>query len=152
MIRNYGSEQKYHNQVVGFNSRLDEIQAGFLSIKLKNLNNINNHKRKLASIYLKYLKKDFILPKVQEDYFDVFHIFNIRHKQRDKMRDYLLSKNIKTEIHYSIPPHKQKALSFLSDFNFPISEEIHNSTLSLPISTFHTKDDIYKVIEVINKF
>ncbi len=153
MLRNYGSKVKYVNDVVGYNSRLDEIQAGFLSIKLKKLNEINQHKRKLASIYLSNLKSDFIKPVVHPDYFDVYHIFNIRHEKRDELRDYLLKNEIKTEIHYPIAPHKQLAMrGILDNQNYPLSEEIHQSTLSLPISYFHTEDDINKVIDVMNKF
>jgi len=82
----------------------------------------------------------------------VWHIFNVRHPKRDDLKDYLLKKNIKTEIHYPIPPHKQKAMRVIIEGEFPISEEIHNTTLSLPISFFHTEDDIYKVVEVMNRF
>lgn len=152
-LRNYGSKVKYQNDYIGFNSRLDEIQAGFLSVKLKYLDQINQHKRKLAQIYLKELKSDFIKPVVSEDFYDVYHIFNIRHPKRDLLKEYLLKNNIKTDIHYPIPPHKQKAMQGVLDIgNYPLSEEIHNTTLSLPISFGHTLDDIYKVIEVMNKF
>lgn len=152
MLRNYGSNKKYHNKYIGLNSRLDEIQAAFLGIKLQALNDINRHKRELASIYLNNINDKFILPIVDADYFDVYHIFNIRHKQRDSLKKYLLENQIKTEIHYPVPPNKQKALSFLFNFKFPISEEIHKTTLSLPISSFHTKDDAYRVVEILNKF
>lgn len=153
-LRNYGSDIKYHNEIVGFNSRLDEMQAGFLSIKLKKLDEINNHKRKLAKIYLNNLKDDFIKPVVDKDYFDVYHIFNVRHEKRDKLREYLLENQIKTDIHYPIPPHKQKAMKGILDETqeYPISEEIHNTTLSLPISYFHAEDDINRVVEIMNKF
>lgn len=152
MLRNYGSIKKYYNQIVGYNSRLDELQAAFLSIKLKHLDEINNYKRSLASIYANNLKSEFILPIQEADFFDVFHIYNIRHEQRDTVKEYLLKNDIKTDIHYPVAPHKQKALAFLSHLDYPISEEIHRTTLSLPISTFHTKDDIYRVVEVLNKF
>lgn len=152
MLRNYGSSKKYYNEFVGMNSRLDEIQAAFLSIKLKSLDDINKHKRELASIYLTNLKEDFILPATNDDFYDVYHIFNIRHSRRDDLKEYLKVNNIQTEIHYPIPPHKQKALSFLSNRKFPVSEEIHQTTLSLPISTIHTREDIFRVVEVMNKF
>lgn len=151
-LRNYGSKVKYVNDYIGFNSRLDEIQAGFLSVKLAHLNAINDHKRKLANLYLKNLKSDFIKPMVGEDYYDVFHIFNIRHARRDQLREYLLKHEIKTEIHYPIAPHKQKAMQGIIEGNYPISEEIHATTLSLPISFFHTGEDIYRVIEILNSF
>ena len=128
------------------------MQAAFLSVKLKKLHDINNHKRRLASLYQQHLKNDFIKPIVDKDYHDVFHIYNIRHNKRDAMRDFLLKNGIKTEIHYPIAPHKQKALSGIVSGDYPISEEIHATTLSLPISYFHTEDDIYKVIEVANQF
>jgi dTDP-4-amino-4,6-dideoxygalactose transaminase len=152
-LRNYGSDIKYYNEVVGFNSRLDEIQAGFLSIKLQHLDQINAHKRKLANLYLSNLKSDFILPAVDTDYFDVYHIFNIRHPKRDELRKYLLQKDIRTDIHYPVPPHKQKAmLPIIGHLEFPLSSEIHATTLSLPISFFHTEEDVYNVIEALNKF
>ncbi|MDP3684127.1 MAG: DegT/DnrJ/EryC1/StrS family aminotransferase [Ignavibacteria bacterium] len=152
-LRNYGSDVKYYNEIVGYNSRLHEMQAGFLSIKLKHLDEINNHKRKLAQIYFDNLKDDFIIPVVEENVFDVFHIFNIRHPKRDELKEYLLKYEIKTEIHYPVPPHKQKAMEgIISEAHFPISEEIHATTLSLPISFYHQEDDIYKIVEVLNKF
>lgn len=152
-LRNYGSDKKYYNELVGYNSRLDEVQAAFLSIKLKRLDEINNHKRKLASIYLNNLKADFIKPVVDANYFDVYHIFNIRHPKRDALKEYLLENNIKTEIHYPVSPNNQVALKDLfKNQKFPISEEIHNTTLSLPISFFHTEQDVQRVVEVMNKF
>lgn len=152
-LRNYGSNVKYYNEVVGVNSRLDELQAALLLVKMKHIDSITNHKRQLASIYLENLKSDFIKPQVHSDYFDVYHIFNIRHEKRDLLKEYLLKNNIKTEIHYPLAPNKQKAMIGILDHQkTSIAEEIHNTTLSLPISYFHTKEDIYKVIEVINKF
>lgn len=153
-LRNYGSEVKYYNEVVGLNSRLGELLAGFLSIKLKKLNEINEHKRSLASIYLRELKNDFVKPQVHGDYYDVYHIFNIRHEKRDALREYMLKNGVKTDIHYPVAPHRQKAMRGIIDekLEFRISELIHATTLSLPISFFHTEDDIYKVIEIMNKF
>lgn len=153
MLRNYGSKIKYHNELIGYNSRLDEIQAGFLSIKLKKLNEINAHKNELVKIYFENLSDDFVKPVQHSDYFDVFHIFNIRHQKRDQLKEFLLGKNIKTEIHYPIAPHKQKAMGeSFENQQYPISEEIHATTLSLPISFFHTKVDVERVCEVMNKF
>jgi len=152
-LRNYGEKVKYNNEFIGFNSRLDEIQAGLLSIKLKKLDEINKHKRMLAKIYMKNLKDCYIKPLLEKDYFDVYHIFSIRHPKRDILKDFLLKNKIQTSIHYPIPPHKQKAMQgILNCACYPISEEIHNTILSLPISYFHTKDDIYKVIEIMNEF
>lgn len=153
MLRNYGSSVKYYNEIVGFNSRLDELQAGFLSIKLKYLDEINEHKRKLANIYLENLKDDFIMPIKSDKYYDVYHIFNIRHKKRNELREYLLKNGIKTEIHYPLSPNNQKALKgVIYPDIFPISEEIHKTTLSLPISYFHTPENINRVIDCLNKF
>ena len=152
-LRNYGSKVKYYNEVVGFNSRLDEVQAAFLSVKLKSLDKINEHKRTLANIYLKHLKADFIKPVVHPDYFDVYHIFNIRHEKRDELKEYLLKNDIRTDIHYPVAPNKQVAMKGILDNQpSPIADLIHQTTLSLPISYFHTEQDILKVIEVMNKF
>ncbi|MEI6488147.1 MAG: DegT/DnrJ/EryC1/StrS family aminotransferase [Bacteroidota bacterium] len=152
-LRNYGSKMKYYNELVGFNSRLDEMQAAFLSVKLKYLDKINEHKRKLASVYLKELKSDFILPQEHPDYFDVYHIFNVRHPKRDQLKEYLLKNEIRTEIHYPVSPNKQLAMKGIIDHQqTPISEEIHQTTLSLPISYFHKEIEILHVIEVMNRF
>jgi len=152
-LRNYGSKTKYYNERVGFNSRLDEVQAAFLSVKLKKLDAINEHKRKLAALYLKELKSDFIKPVVHPDYFDVYHIFNVRHEKRDALKEYLLANQIKTDIHYPVAPNKQKAMiGIIDDQTTPIAEKIHQTTLSLPISFYHTEEDILRVIEAMNKF
>ena len=151
-LRNYGSHKKYYNEYVGYNSRLDEIQAGFLSIKLLILDEITNHKRALAQIYHENLSGKFIKPCVNDDYFDVYHIYNIRHAKRDGLKEYLLKHGIKTEIHYPVAPHLQKAYKDKLLGEYPLSEEIHNTTLSLPISYFHTKEDINRVCEVMNEW
>ena len=151
-LRNYGSSQKYHNDVIGHNSRLDEVQAGFLGIKLQSLNDITNHKRMLAGLYLQYLNDQFIKPEIDDDYFDVYHIFNIRHSERDRLKAYMFENNIQTEIHYPVAPHRQVAMKNICTGEYPISEEIHRTTLSLPISYFHTKQDVLEVCKVMNKF
>jgi dTDP-4-amino-4,6-dideoxygalactose transaminase len=152
-LRNYGSEKKYFNKYIGLNSRLDEMQAAFLRIKLRSLNKIILHKRALAGVYLTTINENnFILPQVNEDCFDVYHIFNIRTTKRDKLKDYLLENGVVTEIHYPLPPHKQEAYAHLWNESFPVSEEIHNSTLSLPISYFHTTTQVKLVAELINNF
>lgn len=151
-LRNYGSEKKYHNGIIGYNSRLDELQAAFLRIKLPYLNEINLHKKKLATIYLSELNDKFIKPLVNKDFDNVYHIFNIRHPERERLKAYLMENNIGTEIHYPVAPHQQKALPGMNQLSFPISEEIHRTTLSLPCSFAHQIDDIYKVISVLNKF
>lgn len=151
-LRNYGSHKKYHTDYIGSNSRLDELQAGFLDIKLAVLDDITEHKRALASIYLAELSDAFIKPVVKKDYKDVYHIFNIRHANRDALKDYLLGCGVKTEIHYPVPPHRQKAMQGLLIGSYPISDMIHQTTLSLPISYCHTKEDIYKVCEAMNRW
>lgn len=151
-LRNYGSEKKYHNNVVGYNSRLDEIQAAFLRVKLPYLDKINAHKIKLANLYHKGLNGNFIKPVVHQDFGHVYHIFNIRHPERDRIKTYLLDNGIGTEIHYPIAPHKQKALRGMDGYDFPISSEIHQTTLSLPCSFAHTEADICQVVDLLNAF
>ncbi|MEO5684284.1 MAG: DegT/DnrJ/EryC1/StrS family aminotransferase [Chitinophagaceae bacterium] len=152
-LRNYGSKIKYRNEAVGFNSRLDELQAAFLTVKLAKLDAINAHKRALAAIYHASLKEDFVKPAQHPGYFDVFHIFNIRHPKRDALKEYLLKNGIQTEIHYPIAPNKQTAMAGILDNQpSPIAEEIHQTTLSLPISYFHTASDLMRITEVMNQF
>jgi len=151
-LRNYGCHEKYYNNYIGINSRLDEIQAGFLSIKLAHLDAINTHKKKLAKLYQEGLKSDFILPVVQDDFEDVYHIYAVRHPERDRLRAHLLANNIRTEIHYPVPPHEQNALKDRLKGAFPISETIHQTTISLPISFYHTTFQVEEVIEKMNAF
>lgn len=155
LIRNYGSAKKYYNEVIGLNSRLDEVQAGFLSIKLRRLDEINGHKRRLAKLYHEGLSNDFVKPIMQNSSVDVFHIYNVRHENRQDLRDYLSKNGIGTEIHYPVAPHAQKAMEGRlkqSAADFPIAEMIHKTTLSLPISFCHSEKDVTRVIEVMNDF
>lgn len=151
-LRNYGSEKKYHNELIGYNSRLDELQAAFLNIKLRALDEINKHKKYLADIYFSKLDSNFTKPVRSVDHEDVFHIFNIRHEERDNLKNYLFKHGISTEIHYPIPPVNQVAMKGIIDGHFPISEKIHNTTLSLPISYFHTSENIHFICDVANQF
>lgn len=152
-LRNYGSRVKYYNESVGFNSRLDEIQAAFLQIKLKHLDAITAHKRQLAKLYSEGLKDDFIKPVAHPDYEDVYHIYNIRHPKRNALREFLLQNNVKTEIHYPVPPNEQPAMKGILDhFQTPVAKEIHETTLSLPISYFHRESDVAAVIDIMNRF
>lgn len=152
-LRNYGSSIKYQFDEIGCNSRLDEIQAGFLGVKLAYLDEINQHKRELAQAYLRLLPDTFIKPVVEADHFDVYHIFNIRHERRDALRDWLRERGIGTDIHYPIAPHRQPALRHLFEgAEFPISDSIHATTLSLPIARFHTIQDIERVAQAIVDF
>jgi dTDP-4-amino-4,6-dideoxygalactose transaminase len=152
-IRNYGSSIKYKNDIVGINSRLDEFQAAILRLKLKYLNKIIEHKRSLAEIYFTNLSDFFIKPVKDERYYDVFHIYNIRTPARDKLKAFLFKNNIHTEIHYPIPPNRQVAMKgILDDQMTPISQEIHDTNLSLPISYGTTDKEVYRVCEVLNYF
>ncbi len=151
-LRNYGSQKKYLNEKVGYNSRLDELQAAFLLVKLEYIDEITSHKRNLAKIYFENLNESFNKPVVDENYFDVFHIFNIRHHRRDRLKSYLLGKGVNTEIHYPISPNKQVAMQGIIHGDYPISETIHDTTLSLPISYCHTEDEIFDVCEIMNKW
>lgn len=158
--RNYGSNVKYQNEYIGANSRLDEIHAVNLSIKLKGLDVLNQRKNEIANLYLKHLKADYILPTVDKRLFNAFHIFPIRHEKRDLLRGYLADNGIKTEIHYPIAPCDQRSIKnwaaknniVLSPDDFVLSRQIHATELSLPCSTIHTNEEIYYVIEKMNTF
>lgn len=153
MFRNYGSSKKYYNEVVGYNSRLDEMQAALLSEKLKALDSINEHKRKLADIYHSGLRNDFIKPVRAKEFFDVYHIYNIRHEKRDELKAFLQKNEIGSDIHYPVAPVNQQAMKGILDTQAtPIAEEIHRTTLSLPISYFHTEQDIETVVKIMNSF
>jgi dTDP-4-amino-4,6-dideoxygalactose transaminase len=153
-LRNYGSELKYYNKFIGWNSRLDEIQAAFLNIKLKDTKRVIGHKRNLATIYLKELAvvSDLILPQTANEN-NVWHIFNILSSKRDELKKILLINGIATEIHYPVSPNNQEGYQklFLKK-KYPISEKIHSSTLSLPISTCHNEEDVYFVCKKIIEF
>lgn len=152
-LRNYGSKKKYENKYIGYNSRLDEVQAAFLRKKLNRLDEINAHKQGLARIYFDQLTDAVIKPSLQAENTDVFHIYNIRHPRRDELKAFLLENGIKTEIHYPIAPHKQEGYrELLAAKSYPLSEEIHATTLSLPIAFFHTKSDLMYISDNINKF
>ena len=153
-LRNYGSKKKYYNELIGSNSRLDEIQAGFLRVKLKSLDRINSHKNKLAEIYNNEISDNkFIKPLIEEQYYHVYHIYNIRHNDRGFLKKYLEDKGIKTDIHYPLAPNKQIAMKGIIDnYYTPISEEIHSTTLSLPISFYHSESDIYSVCKALQSF
>jgi len=151
-LRNYGSRQKYVNRYIGVNSRLDEIQAAMLRVKLRHLNEMTQHKRALADIYFSELPDFITKPARRDDEFDVFHIYGIRHPQRDVLRQYLLEQGVKTEIHYPLSPHRQEAMKGILTGDYPISDELHRTELSLPISVGHSADHIYQVCKIINRF
>ncbi|WP_316632901.1 DegT/DnrJ/EryC1/StrS family aminotransferase [uncultured Flavobacterium sp.] len=160
-LRNYGSEQKYHNEYIGVNSRLDELQAAFLNLKLPNLDDDNDKRRAVAKRYLAEIKNDkIILPTVSlrgmKQSNHVFHLFVIRTENRDALQEYLTKNNIQTVIHYPIPPHKQKAFSAetsgWNNLSFPVTEKIHNEVLSLPISPVLTNVEIDFIIKILNQY
>lgn len=157
-LRNYGSHKKYENIYQGINSRLDEIQAAFLSVKLKRLDEGNQARRKIAQYYidnisnelvtLPYNRKNYIL--AYEDH--VWHVFAVRVDDREKFQKYLSDQGIQTVIHYPIPPHLQKAYSSWNNESYPISEKIHNQIISLPISPVLNESEYKKVVEVVNAY
>ncbi|WP_396143888.1 DegT/DnrJ/EryC1/StrS family aminotransferase [Flavobacterium sp.] len=152
-LRNYGSEKKYHNEFVGINSRLDELQAAFLNVKLPNLDADNDKRRSIAKRYLSEIKNDkIVLPTWDFSNNHVFHLFVVRTENRNDLQDYLLKNGIETVIHYPIPPHKQKAFPEWNNLSFPITEKIHDEVLSLPISPIMTDDEVSIVISILNKY
>lgn len=155
-LRNYGSSKKYENEFIGHNFRLDECQAGFLSIKLKYLVNWNNERIKTAKIYFNELSniEGLILPTILKNAKSVFHIFNIRTSKRDKLKEFLAKNGIETLIHYPIPPHLQVCLKHLNfkEGSFPIAEELAQTSLSLPIWPGIKEKDIYYVTNKIKSF
>lgn len=152
-IANYGSDRKYHHIYKGVNSRLDEIQAAVLDIKLNHLDSDNNKRREISKYYRENIKNSkIILPETYDKKSHVWHIFAVRTKNRDEFQKYLTEKGIQTIIHYPTPPHKQGAYKEWNNLSFPITEEIHNTILSLPISPVMTDSEIEKVVEVVNEF
>tara|TARA_Y100000385_G_C13036684_1_gene613326 strand:+ start:152 stop:1255 length:1104 start_codon:yes stop_codon:yes gene_type:complete len=152
-LRNYGSLKKYENQYKGFNSRLDEIQAAFLNVKLKYIEKDIEGRRRVANYYLGNIKNSaFTLPKVINKEGHVWHLFVIRTKNREKLQNYLKEKGIETLIHYPIPPHKQNAYKEWNNETYIISEKIHYEIISIPISSVMGKKEYVRVVEVLNDF
>lgn len=152
-LANYGSSKKYVFKYIGRNSRLDEIQAAVLDIKLKHLDEDNALRKKVAKYYIEKIKHpDIILPKVENWDRHVFHIFPIRCNRRDELQNYLSANGIQTIIHYPIPPHKQECYKEWNNLSFPITEQIHNEELSLPMSPVMTIREIEEVVSRINEF
>lgn len=151
-LRNYGSKEKYVNRYIGVNSRLDELQAAMLRVKLRHLASMTSHKRSLAEVYFAELPSWVGQPVRRDEEFDVFHIFGIRHSRRDELRSWLLENGVKTEIHYPIPPHRQEAMQSILHGDYPIADELHRTELSLPISIGHSPDDVRHVCNTIKRF
>ena len=152
-LGNYGSHKKYENLYKGINSRLDEIQAAMLRIKLRYLDSEVEKRRKIANYYLENIKNDnVILPTVRAEDNHVWHLFVIRTNKRDELQKYLFNNGIQTLIHYPIPPHKQNAYTEWNNESYPISEQIHDEVLSLPISGVQSLTDTIKIVQVLNEF
>ena len=152
-IANYGSHVKYKNIYQGVNSRLDEIQAAMLKVKLDYLDEDTLKRRKVAHAYRTGIINPLIeLPTADSEEQHVWHLFVIRTRQRQALQDWLSKQNIQTLVHYPIPPHQQQAYSEWKDKNYPITEQIHDEVLSLPVSPILTDSDVEKVIEAVNEF
>ena len=155
IFRNYGSEKRYHNQVVGANSRLDELQAGLLRVKLSHLDELNNERCRIAQSYLTQITNPYIeLPEVQEKADSTWHQFVIHTPYRDELQQYLQDHDIGTLIHYPIPPHLSEAYSYLGkeQGDYPITEKYAREVLSLPIYNGMTDSEVQTVIDSINSF
>lgn len=155
VLRNYGSRVKYYNEIKGFNSRLDPLQAAFLRVKLKYLNEWNNRRTVIARNYLEALtENNLILPSVEKEAKPVWHIFAVRHSERNRLEKFLNENGIGTLIHYPVPPHLSSAYSAEKE-NFgqlPISEELAKTVLSLPMGPHLNAEAQNFVIETINRF
>lgn len=156
-LRNYGSHEKYKNLVPGVNSRLDEIQAAMLDVKLKFLDRETQHRRKIANLYLTEIRNPLIkLPlndiNAEEFQQHVWHLFVIKTEHREALQKYLADNGVQTLVHYPIPPHKQQAYKEWNHLSYPISEQIHAEVLSLPIGPTLSLDDAKKVVQLCNTF
>ena len=152
-IANYGSDRKYHHIYKGVNSRLDEIQAAVLDVKLAHLDADNAKRREIATIYRESIKNPkIILPKAYNENACVWHCFVVRTDRRDEFQAYLSENGVQTIIHYPTPPHKQGAYKEWANHSYPISEEIHRTIISLPISPVMSDEEVNKVVEVVNAY
>lgn len=155
IFRNYGSDRRYYNKVVGANSRLDEMQAGLLRVRLQHINELNKEKEQIARCYLEGITNEkIILPGIRKDCGHVWHQFVVRCSEQERFMKYLDDHGIGTLIHYPIPPHLQKAYSYLGyhEGDFPIAEQYAKEVVSLPIYYGMTEEEIAHVINVINVF
>ncbi len=155
MLRNYGSSVRYYNDEVGVNSRLDEIQAALLSVRLAHMDELTKEKKEISARYLEKIRNDkFVLPKIAEGSDHIFHQFVIRSKERAKLIDYLNDKNISTIIHYPVPPHLSKAYEYLGikKGTLPITEQYADEVLSIPMYNGLTKEEQDYVIKALNEF
>lgn len=158
-LANYGSVRKYVNDYQGLNSRLDEIQSAMLRVKLPRLDTDNSHRREIALYYHRNIKTPgLVLPvtdgtdHIAGDLSHVYHLFVVRHRERDRLQQHLTDNGVQTLIHYPIPPHRQEAYRQFSSLSFPLTEQIHREVLSLPISQVMEQQEYERVAEVINSF
>ncbi len=153
-LANYGSNQKYVNIYKGLNSRLDEIQAAVLDVKLKYIDAENGRRREIANRYVTEINnKNITLPQLPENQEEhVWHLFVIRTKERESLQQYLQENGVQTLIHYPIPPHQQEAYKEMNTLTYPVTEKIHNEVLSLPISPVMDDDEVSAVINIINNY
>ena len=151
-LRNYGSHEKYKNLFQGVNSRLDEIQAAMLRVKLRHLDEEIIHRRKIAAAYIEGIDNPAMILPSQQDKNHVWHVFVIRCEQRDALQNYLADNGVQTLIHYPIPPHKQQAYKEWNELSYPISEKIHKEVLSLPISPVLNSESVSKIVELCNSW
>ncbi|MGL4308833.1 MAG: DegT/DnrJ/EryC1/StrS family aminotransferase [Cetobacterium sp.] len=155
VLRNYGSDKRYYNEVVGYNSRLDELQAGLLRVKLSHLDELTKEREKIAKRYLSEINNPKIkLPRIRENATSVWHLFVIKIDERNKFQQYLDANGIGTVIHYPIPPHLSEAYSYLGykKGDFPITEEYAETVLSLPLYNGMTDEEQSYVIDTINRY
>ncbi len=152
-MRNYGSSEKYVFDYKGRNCRMDEIQAAVLTIKLKYLERENRMRREIADYYNGHLSTHAVtLPKLVAQESNVWHIFPVLCRERDRLRDYLLTKNIECQVHYPIPPHRQRCYTEFSSLRLPVTDVIHAMELSLPIGPELSLSEAAQVVDVINSF
>lgn len=155
-LANYGSSEKYYNTYKGLNSRLDEVHAAVLNVKLPYLDAENQKRREIAKKYIDGITNPLIKLPVIDDVLNnkshVWHIFIIKTANRDKLKNYMADNGVQTLIHYPVPPHKQKAYSEYNNLSFPLTEAMHNEVLSLPMSPVLTDDDVQQVITIINQY
>jgi dTDP-4-amino-4,6-dideoxygalactose transaminase len=160
-LGNYGSRQKYMNEYQGLNSRLDEIQAAVLRVKLKHLDSDNHRRHDIAQYYCENINHpEIILPNrnnsslftLHPSLFHIWHLFVIRTRERDQLQKYLTENGVQTLIHYPVPPHKQKAYRNWNSISFPITEKIHREVISLPISQVLKDEEVQKITDLVNAY
>lgn len=152
-LANYGSDRKYHHIYQGLNSRLDEIQAALLDVKLPHLEKDNTRRREIATYYRNHITNPLItLPQPYTEEAHVWHVFAVRTAERDRFQQYLADNGVQTIIHYPTPPHKQPAYAALNNLSYPVTEQIHREIISLPISPVMTDEEAQEVVRVVNAY